>query len=349
MNKAVILLKFIFVISTGLHAQQVLSSFEAPVHTTKYGYTQKVDIYYQTEEIGNILPIDMVTLSPKSITKDYVKYYDEQNGLTTRIDIIASENMFPEWMPQPKTTIITPTETRTYGTNDELMSETPRSNLSLEKTEHLNGSIFPTLPPSTLTNQIIDSLNSHGVSSEISPQGAVRLSSDKFNMQYNPNTKIVRTTKLKDGSPDYSIQVEYETLSSGHTVMKTITETQELHLSNGACARRITKKVFSDHVIREKANEHANHPNNILESTDNTFQCYPVPASNIITVNTEKTFAETTNFKIVIFDSTGKIIRAIKDVNHFPISFPIANLDEGIYWLQIEDGTQRWIKRFVKF
>jgi len=84
--------------------------------------------------------------------------------------------------------------------------------------------------------------------------------------------------------------------------------------------------------------------NNTLLNTA-TFNLFPNPSSNSITITTEN-FEN--NFTIHIYDITGRLVKSEKENAGKETAIDISSIESGIYFLSVTDGKQTTTKKFIK-
>lgn len=80
-------------------------------------------------------------------------------------------------------------------------------------------------------------------------------------------------------------------------------------------------------------------------TNDNSFDIYPNPSSQNITVNYT---SSSKNVNIKIYDATGRLIKEIRDLNSGETMISLDGLNNGIYLLSLQDGNNIITKRFIK-
>lgn len=80
-------------------------------------------------------------------------------------------------------------------------------------------------------------------------------------------------------------------------------------------------------------------------SNDNSLSIYPNPASNNITINFT---SSSKNVSIKIYDTTGRLVKNIDNAKAGESSINIAELESGLYLLNLQDGNNSTTKRFIK-
>lgn len=82
-------------------------------------------------------------------------------------------------------------------------------------------------------------------------------------------------------------------------------------------------------------------PTSVLEPGKLTFELFPSPAQNRLSIKTE-TFID----QVEIWDQFGRLILSI---DHYDTSIDISSLTEGVYFCKVFDSTKKFkIKRFLK-
>ncbi|MGQ0828032.1 MAG: T9SS type A sorting domain-containing protein [Bacteroidota bacterium] len=80
-------------------------------------------------------------------------------------------------------------------------------------------------------------------------------------------------------------------------------------------------------------------------NTDNTFNLYPNPATNTITISYK---SSSKNYSIKIYAVTGRMIKNRDQISSTTTILDIEDLNSGIYLLNVSDGLQSLTHRFVK-
>lgn len=74
-----------------------------------------------------------------------------------------------------------------------------------------------------------------------------------------------------------------------------------------------------------------------------SFACYPNPASNNITL-----YCTTGNsFEVNITDVTGRIVKQAKGLSNAPLQLSVAELEAGIYWINVTSGNASSVKKLI--
>ena len=82
--------------------------------------------------------------------------------------------------------------------------------------------------------------------------------------------------------------------------------------------------------------------NGISENSINDLTIYPNPATNTLTLNTDLK-----NTKLTILNAQGQLVQQLSIIN-YPLSIDISQLNSGIYFLSLTNGTKVVSKKFVK-
>ena len=87
-------------------------------------------------------------------------------------------------------------------------------------------------------------------------------------------------------------------------------------------------------------------PTSLSNSFTTTFSMAPNPVNSELTVS----FIEDVKTKttILITDILGKEIYKIEITNGSKLTIPLADINSGIYFLTIEQGNSKSVKKFVK-
>ena len=83
----------------------------------------------------------------------------------------------------------------------------------------------------------------------------------------------------------------------------------------------------------------------INEVDQPVFEVYPNPCKDIMTL---KFVSNVTNYNVNVIDIMGKQIISIKNISGNQYKLNTQHLDAGIYFLEINDGINKSIKKFVK-
>ncbi len=82
---------------------------------------------------------------------------------------------------------------------------------------------------------------------------------------------------------------------------------------------------------------------NVNEFTQSDFEIYPIPATTTIHIESKNHMADS----IEIFDAAGRSVK-IFDINAIHATFNISELNTGIYFLTIQSGSQKHVKKIIK-
>lgn len=82
---------------------------------------------------------------------------------------------------------------------------------------------------------------------------------------------------------------------------------------------------------------------NVHEFTQSDFEIYPIPATTTIHIESKNHMADS----IEIFDAAGRSVK-ILDINAIHATFNISELNTGIYFLTIQSGSQKHVKKIIK-
>ena len=326
------------------------TSLDEPDYLTKHSYTEEMKTFYLVEDISSLTKLDKLKIIPKSQTKRYEKYLNENNEIITVVQFMDSENIYEDWMTIPHKIIVDTEGVTSFSESGEVLSASPHSDEYLSNNQsETEKSLFVNLPD-LITEEQISNFENQGFIVYTDNNGTTSISGDGIELQFNPSDQSTEKIITKDGGLVHTERKIYKTLVSGEQVVDTLITKDYLTFYNGVCAEKITIKVNTEHEVFTNTGEQRS---SIVKSQNNlsdplSFQIFPIPVGDILTISARSAVPPRSWFSISIFDTNGRNLLSEKKQNPFPYRISTDQLPSGTYMIKIEGKEVSWIERFIK-
>ncbi len=324
------------------------SSLVEPDYNSKHSYTEEMKTFYIVEDVFSVAELDKLKLIPKSQTKRYDKYLNEDNEITTIVHFLDSENIYQDWMTVPHKIIVDAEGVTSFSAENIVISAAPHGDEYPNSQNGVEKSLFVTLP-AALNEDQISSIEDQGFNVNAYTNGTATISKDGIEIHSNPTEKSTEKVISKDGALIYSEKRFYQTLSSGEHVLEKKITRNYLTLYNGVCAEKVTVKTNSEHEVNIKAEEKSASPETKSNPSESiSFQIFPVPVGDLLTISAKADSSPRSWFTISIFDTSGRSVFTEQEQNPFPYNISTNQLPGGTYIIKIEGKKASWTERFIK-
>lgn len=301
------------------------------------------------EDISNITELDKLKLIPKSETNRIDKYLNEDNEIVTVIQLLDSENIYEDWMTKPHKIVIDAEGATTFSESGAILSASPHSEDYPTTQYAVEKSLFVTLP-TAISEEQKSNIENQGFIVYTNVNGTTSITKDGIEIHYNPNAKSMEKIISIDGALVYSEKRTYKTLTSGEQVLERVTSKDYVTFNNGACAEKVTVKINTEHEVAIKAEQKSSADfvaqNNQYKPL--SFQVFPVPVGDLLTISAKSEVAARSWFSIAIFDTNGRKVFMEHEQNPFPYNISTGQLPKGTYIIKIKGKKTSWTERFIK-
>lgn len=261
---------------------------------------------------------------------------------------MESENTYEEWMTKPHKIVIDAEGSTALSASGAVLSASPHGEEYPTNSNSAERSLFVKLPVGISAEQQ-SNIENQGFIVYTNVNGTTSITKDGIEIHYNPSRKSMEKIISKDGGLIYSEKRNYKTLVSGEKVLERQISKDYITLSNGACAEKITIKTHKEHKATIRAKKHSiNSKDQDKTSNSVSFQLFPVPVGDLLTISAKSNVSPRSWFTVSIFDTNGRSVFTEQEQNPFPYNISTNQLPAGTYIIKIEGKEASWTERFIK-
>lgn len=226
----------------------------APKYSLSYTETTSTRFEINQADREQLMPFEAAGMQGTDEVRHVSIVCDNNNEITTTIEIEPATEGEP-WMKTPRKIISDKNGTRLYDANNQLLRQSSHTATSLATWQQLNTGIvengwrtFPAFVP--ITENDLSRLRQAGFTTEVLPEGGVKLNKENLEIRYNPAAMTAEFTHYENGKADALVQLKYRT-EQGIVTPASRIEKSYTTSPSGICYAVVTTSLYSSYSRTE--------------------------------------------------------------------------------------------------